>query len=69
MSKIENDPIQIARMLMSGHGLRAGAVAQERAHEAQLASDTEGLERWRAVQAAIEDMRTTIHKPAAAKPA
>lgn len=68
MSSMETDAVLTARMLMSGHGLRAGAVAQERVNQARAASDTQALERWRAVQAAIEEMRTTAHKPQPAHP-
>lgn len=57
MQKIDNDPVEIAKNMMSSHGLRASAVAQERAHEAELASDAAGLNRWRAVQAAIAELR------------
>jgi hypothetical protein len=59
MQKTENDPIQIARMLIGQHGLRAGAVAQERAREAELASDTQGLDRWRSVASAISELHRT----------
>ncbi len=68
MPQLESDAVQTARMMMGSHGLRAGAVVQERVNEAQAASDTAALERWRAVQAAIEEMRTTAHKPAAPVP-
>lgn len=34
------DPIALARMLIDRHGLRAGAVAQERVAEARLAGRT-----------------------------
>jgi hypothetical protein len=53
------DPIQTARMLIDRHGLRAGAVAEERANEAQLAGQTVELDRWRSVQAAIAELRRT----------
>jgi hypothetical protein len=58
MQNVE-DPIHLARMLIECHGLRAGAVAQERANEAQLAGATAELDRWRAVQAAIAELRRT----------
>ena len=59
MQKTETDPVQIARMMIEHHGLRAGAVAQERAHEAELSADTQGLDRWRSVQTAIAELRST----------
>ena len=60
-----NDPIQLAHMLIDRHGLRAGAVAQERATEARLGGQTEDLHRWRAVELAIVELRRTAHQPAA----
>jgi hypothetical protein len=52
-----HDPIQVARMLLEAHGLRAAAVAQEHANEAQAAGDTAELDRWRAVQSAIAELK------------
>jgi hypothetical protein len=48
---------QIARNLMSVHGLRAQAVVQERLAEARLAGDRAGLDRWQNVRAAIGELR------------
>lgn len=56
------DPIQVARMLIDRHGLRAGAVAEERAKEAHLAGQTADLDHWRSVQAAIAELRRTAHQ-------
>ncbi len=53
------DPIQTARLLIDRHGLRAGAVATERASEAQLAGETAEFDRWRSVQSAIAELRRT----------
>jgi hypothetical protein len=50
---------QIARNLMSVHGLRAQAVVQERIAEARLAGDRAGLDRWQNVHAAIGELRRT----------
>ncbi len=52
-------PLDLARMLIDRHGLRAGAVAEERATEAQHAGRTAELDRWRAVQAAVAELRRT----------
>jgi hypothetical protein len=65
MLEFENK--QIARNLMSVHGLRAQAVVQERTAEARLAGDHDGLERWQNVGAAIAELRRTgQHEIAAA---
>jgi hypothetical protein len=61
MQNNQADSIKIAKMMMERHGLRAGAIAQERANEAQLASDPEGLDRWRSVQGAIVELRSTSY--------
>jgi hypothetical protein len=50
---------QIARNLISVHGLRAQAVVQERITEARLAGDRAGLDRWQNVRAAIGELRQT----------
>jgi hypothetical protein len=57
MLEFENK--QIARNLMSVHGLRAQALVQERIAEARLAGDHNGLERWQNVRAAIAELRRT----------
>jgi hypothetical protein len=44
---------------MEVHGLRAGAVAEERIAESRLGGDTTGLERWQNVRAAIAELRRT----------
>ena len=54
------DPIQVARMLIDRHGLRAGAVAQERISEAQQSGETAELDHWRSVQAALIELRRTV---------
>lgn len=59
------DATQVARNLIDRHGLRAAAVAQEHASEAQLAGDTAGLAHWRSVQAAVAELRTTAPAGAA----
>jgi hypothetical protein len=52
----------LARQMIELHGLRAAAVAEERAHEAQLSGKTEDLDRWHSVQAAIGELRRTQHQ-------
>ena len=54
-----NNSVELARMLIERHGLRAGAVATERASEAQLAGEAAEFHRWQSVQAAISDLRRT----------
>jgi hypothetical protein len=53
------DPVTTARMLIERHGLRAAAVAQEYASEAQLGGEAMAMARWQAVQAAIAELRRT----------
>ncbi len=53
------DPVQVARMLIYRYGLRAAAVAQERASEAQTGGATKGLDHWRQVKSAIAELRRT----------
>lgn len=56
------NPIEIARLLIARHGLRAGAVAQERAEEARLSGSPAQLDRWSAVQAALADLRRSARQ-------
>jgi hypothetical protein len=58
-----HDPLQIAKMLIEAHGLRATAVAQSHAEEARLAGETAELDRWLAVQSAIAELKQAS-KPA-----
>ena len=53
----EADTLEIARLMIRMHGLRAQAVALERREEQRLAGDTLGLDRWQAVHTAICDQR------------
>jgi uncharacterized membrane-anchored protein len=48
---------QIARDMMSLHGLRAQAIAQERLVESRIQGDAAGMERWQAVGMAIAELR------------
>ena len=57
-----HDPIQVAHMLIDRHGLRAGAVAEQCASEAHHAGAAEALDRWRAVQSVIVELRRTAHR-------
>jgi hypothetical protein len=59
----DSNPLMVARMLMERHGLRAAAVAQEYANEAQLSGDTAQLDHWHAVQAAIAEMKREAARP------
>jgi len=60
------DPVEIARNLMERHGLRAGAVAEQAANEANLAGRTVDLDRWEAVRMAIADLRHSATRAAPA---
>ena len=54
--------VEVARMLIERHGLRAAAVAEEHAAEAQNAGDTASLGHWRSVQLAVSELRRTAPK-------
>lgn len=51
------DTKQTAQMMLRLHGLRAQAIAQERAAEMRLQGDTEGLDHWQQIHTAICEMR------------
>jgi len=53
----EADTVEIARRMVRLHGLRAQAIALERAEEVRLTGDSQALDRWQAVYAAICDQR------------
>ena len=54
-----HDPLQTARALMERYGLRAAAVAEQRATQAQAAGEPAQLDHWRSVAAAIAELRRT----------
>jgi hypothetical protein len=51
------DPREVARQLMQRHGLRAGAVAQERAEECRAQGDQEGFVNWTRIHDVIPELR------------
>jgi len=51
--------VDIARMMIRRHGLRAQAVATERAAEMRLQGDVAGFEHWQSTDAAIRELRRT----------
>lgn len=53
----EADTVEIARRMVRLHGLRAQAIALERTEEVRLTGDSQALDRWQAVYAAICDQR------------
>jgi len=59
------NPVQVARMLIDRHGLRAGAVAEEHVNEAQVAGDNAALGHWSSVRAAVAELRRTAPRTAA----
>jgi len=59
------EPVRVARDLIERHGIRASAVAEERALEARLAGNTTELDLWGSVRLAIQELRTTAPRPAA----
>ena len=52
-----SNPLGVACMLIERHGLRAAAVAQEYANEAQLSGETAQLDHWGSVRAAIAELK------------
>ena len=54
-----HDPVQTARALIERYGLRATAVAEQRATEAEIAGEPAALDHWRNVAFAIADLRRT----------
>jgi hypothetical protein len=50
---------ETAQMMLRLHGLRAQAIAQERAAEMRQQGDTAGLDHWQQIHAAICEMRRT----------
>lgn len=54
-----HDPVQTARAMMERYGLRATAVAEQRAAEAQAAGEPAQLDHWRSVASAIAELRRT----------
>jgi hypothetical protein len=63
----QQEPASLARMLIARHGLRASAVAEEHVNQARTAGDTASHERWVAVQAAVNELRRTAPRAAAAR--
>lgn len=59
------EPIRVARTLIERHGVRAAAVAEERAIEARLAGKAAELDLWQSVQLAIAELRRTVPRHAA----
>ncbi len=51
--------LDIARMTIRRHGLRAQAVAMERAAEMRLQGDVAGFDHWQAIGAVIRELRRT----------
>lgn len=49
--------LDIARMLMRTHGLRAHAVAQEHAEQARAQGDSAGAAHWAAVSRRVQELR------------
>jgi hypothetical protein len=51
------DPVRTARELIERYGLRAAAVAQQRAAEAQASGESAEIDHWQSVAFAIADLR------------
>ncbi len=53
------DAVRVARGLIERYGLRAAAIAEERAAEAQSAGGSVQVDHWRSVAMAIAELRRT----------
>ncbi len=53
---------ETAQMMIRLHGLRAQAIAQERASEMRQQGDTAGLDHWQQIHAAICEMRRSTRR-------
>lgn len=58
--------VDVARMMIRRHGLRAQAVAEERAGELRQQGDVAGFDHWQSVHAVIRELRRTAGLHAAA---
>lgn len=55
----DSKTMDIARMLLRTHGLRAHAVAQEHAEQARAQGDSAGAAHWSAVSRRVQELRGT----------
>jgi hypothetical protein len=53
------DPLRAARAMMERYGLRAAAMAEAHAAEAQAAGEAAQFDHWQSVAAAIAELRRT----------
>lgn len=56
------DAKQTAQMMLRLHGLRAQAIAQERAAEMRQQGDAAGLDHWQQIHTAICEMRRSSQR-------
>jgi hypothetical protein len=56
------DAKETAQMMIRLHGLRAQAIAQERAAEMRQQGDTAGLDHWQRIHTAICEMRQAARR-------
>jgi hypothetical protein len=54
-----HDPLRAARAMMERYGLRAAAMAEAHAAEAQAAGATAQVDHWQSVASAIAELRRT----------
>ncbi len=54
-----DDPKQVALSLIQRYGMRAQAVANERAAELQNAGDAAGSDKWRQIHDMVAELRRT----------
>ena len=59
--EVQRDARETALSMMKLHGLRAQAIAMERAAEMRQKGDLSGHDRWQQIHAAICELRQTHH--------
>ncbi len=59
--EVQRDARETALSMMKLHGLRAQAIAMERAAEMRQQGDLSGHDRWQQIHAAICELRQTHH--------
>jgi hypothetical protein len=59
--EVQRDARETALSMMKLHGLRAQAIAMERASEMRQQGDVSGHDRWQQIHAAICELRQTHH--------
>jgi hypothetical protein len=56
------NPKETAQMMLRLHGLRAQAIAAERASEMRQQGDAAGMDHWQQIHTAIRELRRTARR-------